>query len=63
MSTEFYKRELLRLGYSDADATKLLKDFPGNPGKPDGEYIKIMQTRGDKKRMSTPIPNPRMTRA
>jgi len=49
MSTEFYKRELLRLGYSEADATNLLKDFPGNPGKPDGEYIKIMQTRGDKK--------------
>src|SRR6185437_7091775 len=49
MSTEFYKRELLRLGYSEADATKLLKDFPGNPGKPDGEYIKIMATRGDKK--------------
>src|ERR1700760_1990926 len=41
MSTEFYKRELLRLGYSEPDATKLLKDFPGNPGKPDGEYIKI----------------------
>jgi hypothetical protein len=49
MSTEFYKRELLRLGYSDADATKLLKDFPGNPGQPDGLYIKIMGTRGDKK--------------
>jgi hypothetical protein len=49
MSTEFYKRELLRLGYSEADATKLLKDFPGNPGRPDGEYIKIMSTRGDKK--------------
>ena len=49
MSTEFYKRELLRLGYSEPDATKLLKDFPGNPGKPDGEYIKIMGTRGDKK--------------
>ena len=47
MSTEFYKRELLRLGYSEADATKLLKDFPGNPGKPDGEYIKIM---GDARR-------------
>jgi hypothetical protein len=49
MSTEFYKRELLRLGYSEPDATKLLKDFPGNPGRPDGEYIKIMGTRGDKK--------------
>jgi len=49
MSTEFYKRELLRLGYSEADAVRLLKDFPGNPGKPDGEYIKIMSTRGDKK--------------
>lgn len=49
MSTEFYKRELLRLGYSEPDATKLLKDFPGNPGQPDGEYIKIMGTRGDKK--------------
>jgi hypothetical protein len=49
MSTEFYKRELIRLGYSDPDATKLLKDFPGNPGRADGEYIKIMGTRGDKK--------------
>ena len=49
MSTEFYKRELLRIGYSEPDATKLLKDFPGNPGQPDGEYIKIMGTRGDKK--------------
>src|ERR1700751_2807851 len=49
MSTEFYKRELLRLGYSEKDATDLLKDFPGNPGQPDGQYIKIMQTRGDKK--------------
>jgi hypothetical protein len=49
MSTEFYKRELLRLGYPEADAVKLLKDFPGNPGRPDGEYIKIMGTRGDKK--------------
>ncbi len=49
MSTEFYKRELLRLGYPEADAVKLLKDFPGNPGRPDGEYIKIMSTRGDKK--------------
>jgi hypothetical protein len=49
MSTDFYKRELLRLGYSEKDATDLLKDFPGNPGQPDGQYIKIMQTRGDKK--------------
>jgi len=49
MSTEFYKRELLRLGYPEAEAVKLLKDFPGNPGQPDGEYIKIMGTRGDKK--------------
>jgi hypothetical protein len=49
MSTEFYHRELLKLGYSEADATRLLKDFPGNPGLPDGEYIKIMMTRGDKK--------------
>ncbi len=49
MSTEFYHRELLKLGYSEADATRLLKDFPGNPGQPDGEYIKIMMTRGDKK--------------
>jgi hypothetical protein len=38
----------LRLGYSPADATRLLKDFPGNPGQPDGEYITIMQKRGDK---------------
>ncbi len=49
MSTEFYHRELIKLGYSEADATRLLKDFPGNPGMPDGEYIKIMMTRGDKK--------------
>lgn len=49
MSTEFYKRELLRLGYPEAEATALLKDFPGNPGQPDGQYIKIMATRGDKK--------------
>src|SRR6187402_1367688 len=49
MSTEFYKRELLRNGYLEADATRLLKDFPGNVGKPDGEYIKIMGVRGDKK--------------
>jgi len=49
MSTEFYKRELLRLGYPEPEATKLLKDFPGNPGQADGEYIKIMGTRGDKK--------------
>src|ERR1700761_4174967 len=45
MSTEFYKRELLRLGYSEADATKLLKNFPGDPGAPGSEYMKIMATR------------------
>ena len=44
----FYYRELLKLGYSNAHATRLLKDFPGSPGEPDGEYIKIMMTRGDK---------------
>jgi hypothetical protein len=49
MSTEMYHRELLRLGYSEADATRLLKEFPGTPGQPDGEYIKIMMTRGDGK--------------
>jgi len=48
MSTEFYRRDLLRLGYSPEEATRLLKDFPGTPGSPDGEYIAIMQKRGDK---------------
>jgi len=62
MSTEFYKRELLRLGYSDADATKLLKDFPGNPAA-HGEYIKIMGTRGDKKTNVYAHPNRPMTPA
>jgi len=56
MSTEFYKRELLRLGYSEADATKLLKDFPGTPGQPDGEYVNIMIHRGANK--ANPYANP-----
>jgi len=62
MSTEFYKRELLRLGYSEADATKLLKDFPGTPGQADGEYINIMIHRGANKQNTyanpTSVPDP-----
>jgi hypothetical protein len=60
MSTEFYHRELLRLGYSEADATRLLKDFPGTPGQPDAEYVKIMLTRGDKKQnvYANPLSSP-----
>ena len=56
MSTDFYKRELLRLGYSEADATALLKDFPGTPGQPDGKYIDIMIHRGANK--ANPFANP-----
>ena len=50
MSTEFYHRELLRLGYSEADATDLLKDFPGNnPFSKEGRYINIIGARAPNK--------------
>ena len=47
MSTEFYRTDLIALGKTPAEADELLKNFPGGPGGPDGEYIKLIMNRGD----------------
>ena len=40
LSDEYYKRELKRLGYKDAEVEKLMKDFPS------GEYVPLVTMRG-----------------
>jgi hypothetical protein len=40
LSDDYYKRELKRLGYKDAEVEKLMKDFPS------GEYVPLVTMRG-----------------
>jgi len=55
--TEFYKRENAAPGIPEAEATKLMKDFPGNPGKPEANISRSWGRAATKDEgpMSTPI--------